>query len=456
MNEPRQQEKSALDRLLSLGADVQPGESVTALLLSFAGFLTLASYYTIRPLRSSFLLPVNVQLPGGEVLDGPLLTSYSGAILAFAFLFIVPAYGALASRVNRMRLINVVTLFFAGTLLLFFAIGPTLPPAWLGIAFFLWVGVFNLMVQAQFWSFANDLYTPEQGKRLFAMVGLGATVGSIAGSTVAFRLVKDVGEFGLMPVAAGMLGLFLFLLNVVNIRERRRTPTTRKEAEAPLGKEGGFELVLRHRYLLLIGLMTVAVQIVNTNGNFILDAIVSEAARASVAAGTSGGLSERQFIAAFFSERDFYQNVLVVLIQFFLVSRIFKYLRVGGALYVLPTLALLNYGLFAAAPVLAIIRVTKITENAADYSLQNTLRRALFLPTSREAKYKALQAVETFFWRAGDMLSFVTIVVFIQTLDWDVRGFAFVNLVLVIIWLGIAARLAREHRKLTAEERLAA
>jgi AAA family ATP:ADP antiporter len=86
---------------------------------------------------------------------------------------------------------------------------------------------------------------------------------------------------------------------------------------------------------------------------------------------------------------DFWQNILVVCIQFFLVSRIFKYLGIGGALFILPIIALISYGLFSAAPILALIRIAKITENATDYSLQNTVRRALFLPTSREAKYKA-------------------------------------------------------------------
>jgi AAA family ATP:ADP antiporter len=445
-----------LDRLLSLGAEVRPGEAPTALLLSFAGFLTLASYYTIRPLRSAFLLPVNVTLPGGIVLDGPLITSYAGAVLAISFLFIVPAYGALASRVNRIRLINLVTLFFAATLLIFYAIGRSLPPAVLGIAFFLWVGVFNLMVQAQFWSFANDLYTPEQGKRLFAIVGVGATVGGVAGARVASSLIRTIGEFQLMVVATVMLIVFMLLLNVVNVRESGRTPTRKKEAEEALGKEGGFQLVLRHRYLLLIGLLTLAIQVANTNGNYILDETLSTAARAVVASDTSAGLTEGQFIGGFRADMDFYQNILVVLIQFFLVSRIFKYLGVGGALFIMPTLALINYGAFAAAPVLAFIRVAKITENATDYSLQNTLRRALFLPTSREAKYKALQAVETFFWRAGDMLSAITTLIVIQVIGLGVRGFALVNLGVVLVWFVIAVNLYRENRKLTSEEKMAA
>ena len=449
-------QRGPLDRLLGLAAEVRPGEATTAVLLSFAGFLTLASYYTIRPLRSAFLLPVNVTLPGGLVLTGPVITSYSGAVLAALFLVVVPAYGALASRVNRIRLINVVTLFFASNLVLFSLLGSSLPAAVLGILFFLWVGTFNLMVQAQFWSFANDVYTEEQGKRLFAIVGFGATLGGVAGARIASSLIRTIGEFQLMLVAAALLGVFMAILNVVNAREGARAPEARKQADSALGKEGGFQLVLRQRYLLLIGLLTLTVQVTNTNGNYILDETLAGVARAAVAAGTAGGLSEGQFIGSFRADMDFYQNVLVALIQFFLVSRIFRYLGVGGALFILPTLAFINYGIFAAVPILAIIRVAKITENATDYSLQNTLRRALFLPTSREAKYKALQAVETFFWRAGDMVSALATFVVVQMLHLGVRSYAIVNLGLVAIWLLIAVNLFRENRKLTTADKSAA
>jgi AAA family ATP:ADP antiporter len=98
-----------------------------------------------------------------------------------------------------------------------------------------------------------------------------------------------------------------------------------------------------------------------------------------------------------------------------------------------------------------LIRLAKITENATDYSLQNTLRRALFLPTSREAKYKALNAVETFFWRAGDMLSGVATFLIVATLGLDVRAYAVVNIVIVVVWIVIAGMLAKENRRLTAE-----
>jgi AAA family ATP:ADP antiporter len=177
--------RGPLDRLLSLGADVRAGEGTTVLLLALNGFLILAAYYAIRPLRSALLLPVELTLPGGTVIPGPQITSYSGAILAALFLVIVPLYGALATRVNRIRLINSVTAFFIVTLIGFFFVASSgAYPTLIGVSYFLWIGVFNLMVIAQFWSFANDLYTPEEGKRLFAIVGFGGSVGATAGALI--------------------------------------------------------------------------------------------------------------------------------------------------------------------------------------------------------------------------------------------------------------------------------
>ena len=442
-----------LDRLVNVAADVRTGEAVTVLLLSLNGFLILTAYYVVRPIRSALLLPVLIGLPGGGVLRGPEITSYLGAVLAAAFLVIVPLYGHLASRVNRVRLINGVTLFFISNLVVFYLLGQAgVSRAALGVPFYLWIGIFNLVVIAQFWSFANDVYSLEQGRRLFAIVGFGGSCGAIAGALVTSRLIVSLGEFPMMLVSAGILALCLALTNIVHVRERDRASgrTGRREADEPLARGGGFQIVLGQPYLLLIGLLTLAAQLVNTNGNYILNETLARMASAAVASGAAGGLSQGQIVGGYFAVTDVWQNVLSLVIQFFLVSRVFKHLGVGGALFVLPTIALGSYGLFAAAPVLALIRIAKITENATDYSLQNTVRRALFLPTTREAKYKALQAVETFFWRAGDMLSAVVTFVIVQRLGLGVRSYAAVNLAIVVLWIGIAAGLARENRRLSA------
>jgi AAA family ATP:ADP antiporter len=452
--------KSPLDRVLGLAADVRGGEGVTVVLLALNGFLLLAAYYAIRPLRSALLQPVELLLPGGTVLKGAEIGSYSGAMLAALFLFIVPLYGALAGRVTRIRLINSVTLFFIATLLgFFFVAGGTAYPTVLGISFFLWIGVFNLMVIAQFWSFANDLYTPEQGKRLFAIVGFGGSVGAVLGSVIIRLLASRLGPLPMMLVAAAMLAVCMLLTNLIHRRDQRKrtaVAAANRPAEEPIGgRSGGFRLVLAQRYLLCIGLLTLAGNIVNTGGNYIRDATVFAAAEAEATAGT--GLTAQQIVVNYMAGMDFWQNILAMILQFFIVSRIFKYFGIGGALFVLPLIALGSYSLFALAPVLAVIRIAKVTENATDYSVQNTVRRALFLPTTREEKYKALQAVETFFWRAGDMLSALATFVIIQRLHLSVRGYAVFNISVVVLWLALAAFLAREYRRRTGEsERIAA
>jgi AAA family ATP:ADP antiporter len=445
--------KTWLDRLLGLAADVHAGEGVTAVLLALNGFLILTAYYIVRPLRDAFLLPVQIALPGGGVLTGPEVRQYAGGFVAALFLLIVPAYGKLATKVNRIRLINSVTLFFVSNLVLFYLAGRIGGQgAALGVSFYLWIAIFNLMVIAQFWSFANDLYSSEQGKRLFAIVGFGASTGAIAGSALISTLIKPLGLFPPMLIAGAVLLVCLLITNYLHVREKGRArAAVARQAEEPLGRDGGFQLVLRHRYLLLIGILTLIVQLVNTQGNYVLVRTLTDAAKEAVAAGTAGGLTIGQFIGNFQAMLDFYQNTLVVLIQFFLVSRIFKYLGVGGALFCLPAVALLTYGAFALFPLLAVIRTGKIMENATDYSIQNTTRRALFLPTSREAKYKALQAVETFFWRLGDMLSAFATFLFLQVLALGVRTFAVMNIALAVVWILLAVSLFRENRRLTAQ-----
>jgi len=426
-------DKGFLDRLLGLAAEVRPGESGTVLMLAANAFLLLAAYYVLKPVREALILS------GG----GAEIKSYSGAVQAGLFLLIIPAYGAFASRVNRVRLINGVSLFFIGTLLVFYALSKT--SLSLGVPFFLWVGIFNVMVIAQFWSFANDLYTEEEGKRLFAVAGIGTATGSIAGTQVAEVLPVD----SCMLVAAGMLAVCLAMTNVIDRREKSRPRQTPKpKASEPLGPEGGFQLVMRQRYLLYIGLLMMVIQLVNTNGEYIMGRTFAEAAKTTAAA-SGGAVTQKQLIGTYYAKFYFWQNLLVALFQLFLVSRIIKYLGVRGALFVPPALSLGGYGLIAAVPVLASVRMAKLVENSTDYSLENTVRHSLFLPTSREAKYKAKQVIDSFFWRAGDMLSALVVFAGIRLLS--VGTVATINAGLVALWLLLAVGIAREHRKISEQ-----
>ena len=123
---------------------------------------------------------------------------------------------------------------------------------------------------------------------------------------------------------------------------------------------------------------------------------------------------------------------------------------------VLPLLAFTGYAILAFAPVLALVRVVKIAENATDYSIQNTIRNVLFLPTSRDEKYKAKQAIDSFFQRAGDVLSAGVVFTGITLLDWSVSGFARVNLVLAGIWVLLAIGVGREYARRSRAHQAAA
>jgi AAA family ATP:ADP antiporter len=424
--------KNALERFLSLFATIRPGEGLTAFLLMMNVFLLLSAYYIIKPVREALIL-------GGA---GAEIKSYAGAGQALLFLFIVPLYSAYASRTNRLRLINGLTAFFISNLIIFYFLGRM--QLQLGVVFFLWVGLFNVMLPAQFWALANDVYTEEQGKRLFAIVGIGSSVGAIAGARVAGWLFKPIGPFSMMLVTASLLGVCMILTNWIH---RREDSSNRRHAKAeqPIGTSGGFQLILAHRYLFLIAILVLLSNLVNTTGEFILGKTVAEHAKAAA--------NSEEFIGEFYATFFFWVNLIGAALQMFAVSRIMKYIGVGPALLILPLIALGSYTLLAVAPILGFIRVAKIAENSTDYSIQGTVRRALFLNTSRDAKYKALSAIESFFWRMGDGLS--AALVFVGTkLAFDVSKFAVSNAMFVFVWLAIAwaiIRLRKRQRMTEAE-----
>jgi AAA family ATP:ADP antiporter len=433
-------EKSWLDRALSVFTDVRAGEGVSALLLAANVFYLLAFYSVLKIVRDALILSE----------AGAVAASYAAAGQALLLLLFVPAYSAFASRVNRVWLITAVTLFFASHLLVFYVIGAS--GVRIGIAFYLWIGVFNMVAVAQFWAFANDLYSTERGKRLFPVVGIGANLGAVAGAAFASVVFGGFGPFTLMLLAAAGLLVPVALTIVVHNREHRAIPEApARDADRPVGGRGGFQLVFQDRYLMLIALLVVVFSLVNTLGGFMLNSVITAEAANRVAAGTSGGLDQRALIGTMAGSVQTWVNLVAFLLQAFAVSRIFKHIGVRGALFILPIIALGGYATIALLPVFGVIRWTKVAENSVDYSLQNTTRHALFLPTSREAKYKAKQAIDSFFVRAGDMLQ--ALVVFIgTTLSFTVTHYALVNLALVGIWLALAVAIGRRYLRLVPAE----
>jgi AAA family ATP:ADP antiporter len=423
-----------LERLLSPIADIRHDEAPMALLMALLMFLVLGAYYELKTAREAFILTEG----GAEV------KAYSSAGQAVLLLLLVPAYGAFASRVNRGNLVRWVTLFFIADIALFaVAVEAGLR---VGIVYFLWVGIFNVMVIAQFWAFANDLYTPEQGKRIFPLIGVGSSLGAWVGSVRAGQIVSQHGSTQLLVRGGLILAGCVVLAHIINKRSVGRTTAATSVAAAadkPLGKEGGFELIRKNRYLALIAALTVLLNVVNTSGEYLFGRFVTEQANAL----HSDPAARQQFVGQMYSRLFSMVNMVGFLLQMFVVSRLFKWLGVGKSLFIHPLVALSGYVMMLVSPSMQVLSWLKTADNSLDYSLGNTTKQALWLPTSREAKYKAKQAVDSFFMRAGDVIQ-AGVVWMGQAAAFGVPAFAAVNVALTLGWLFVVSRLNGERARM--------
>jgi len=428
---PSSASERVLSRLFRPFGQVEPHEAITAALMASTVFLLLSAYYLLKTAREPLIL-----LQGGAEVK-----SYASAGQSVLLLFVVRAYSELARRVGRMTLVATVYLFFAANLVLFAILART--EIRLGVAFYLWVGIFSVTAIAQFWSFANDIYDPDQGKRLFGILGIGSSVGAVLGAWSAKQLAA-LGPPTLMAVAAVLLVVCVGLFLVVHRRSVGRTKGGER-ASQPI--DAGIGDLMRSKYLLLLGGLMLLLNCVNSNGEYLLDRTLLETLHGQGLDEKSAGRVIGEFRGDFF----FWVNVIGVLLQLFVVSRVMQYFGVRRALFVLPFVAALSYGTLLVAPVLALVKVGKIAENSLDYSLQNTARQALFLVTSRAEKYVGKTIVDTLIVRIGDVAS-AGLVYAAAQLALPAKALAGLNLGLIAIWFAVLIAIGREHRRRSEED----
>jgi ATP:ADP antiporter, AAA family len=433
--------KSPLERILSIVTDVRAGEGLGAVLLTADLTLLLGGYYLLKTVRESLILAQG----GAEV------KAYSSAAQAILLFGVVPVYGWIATRMNRNQLLRWTSVFFASNLLLFAYLGHKgIREA---VPYFIWVGIFNVFTVAQLWAFATDLYTEAQGKRLFPMLGVGASLGAVGGAWIAGKLIQPIGPYNMMLVAAAALCLCAALSRWAShvISEREGEREKQKNVET-LGPQGGFQLLISDPYLRLIAVLTILLNVVSLSGDFILGKLVVNHANEVVGVGKQLLAARSAYIGAYYANYYAWTNLVSFVVQAFLVSRIFKYIGVRGSLFILPALSVATFASILVIPALSVVRDLKIAENGTNYSLQNTVRNALLLPTSREAKYKAKAAIETFCVRLGDVSQAGIIFVGTRFLHFSVSGFAAITLGFTALWVLVAGALYRQHQQKSPEE----
>lgn len=420
---------SVLDRALRIFGDVRAGEGRDVLLLLANVFLLLSGYYILKVVREPLILATG----------GAELKSYAAAAQAVTLMAVVPAYSRLASRVDRLRLTIWVLVINLACVAAFVVAGLARVPN-LGFLFYVWLGIFVSMTVAQFWSFANDLYSKADGERLFPLIGIGSTAGAPVGAWLAAQLF-DTGASPFLLM--GMAGVVILVHLALYLPFARGRGTRTDQVTGALGGANGFALVLGRPYLRNMMVLLVVLNLVNTVGEYVLSRTVLSIAEQREALHLIA--DKESFIGSAYGRFNVLVSIVSLILQALVASRLVKRFGLAGVLFPLPLIALGGYGLIAAGGAGMIVAYAKLAENSADYSLMNTAKQMLWLPTTREEKYKAKQAIDTFFVRFGDLCA--AAMVFAGTaVGLTIRGFAAINIVLVLVWLVIAWRLLRRYQ----------
>ncbi len=419
---------------------IEPDE-IAALVWSCAYFFCLlCGYYILRPLREAMAA-------AGDVRN--LKWLYLGTLTSMLVASVV--FAAITTRYPRRTFIPIAYRFFAVNLLIFFVALTMLPESsqvHLGRVFFVWVSVFNLFVVSVFWSFMADLFTNAQGRRLFAFIAVGGTLGQICGSLVARHLAEPLGAVNLLLVTVVLLECACRVVNVLN----RQTPAIPLPApsanpqQAPVGGGAlaGLKRVFSSPYLTGIAIFIVCYTISST---FLYVT--------KIQVGTQH-TTDQDGRVAFFANIDFWTGVATVLAQVFLTSRLIARLGVGPTLGVLPLITLIGFGLLGVAfwrpgtlDIVWVLVAFEATRRAGNYAISRPAREVLFTVVPREDKYKAKNVIDTFVYRAGDQIG-IWVADGLMALQWTAAALCFTMVPWAAGWLAVGLVLGRRQRELAA------
>jgi len=426
-----------------------------AALWSFAYFfMLLAGYYVLRPLRDQ------MGIAGGVRALPWMFTATFVALIAAQ-----PLYGALVARLPRARFIPVVYHFFAANLAVFWILLVLdIDKVAVARTFFVWVSVFNLFAVAVFWSFMADVFTSDEGKRLFGFIGAGGTAGALLGPVITIGLSVPLGPTHLLIVAIVFLELAVFcvyrLEGVVRhsgppLEARpespapdRRGPSAldRVTPSAPDRRVGGsafsaFPELMRSPYLLGIGAWVSLLSFAATILYFEQANIVSASVRGA-------GAQTRLF-----AEIDLAVGLLSLITQVFVTARLLKRFGTGVAAAALPAVYLIGFAAIAAVPGLITVVVAQVAQRWMNFAVANPARQVFFTVVGREEKYKAKNLIDVVIYRGSDAL-YGWVYHSLESLGLKTAGIALCALPVAALWLILSASLGRTQERRAA--RLAA
>jgi AAA family ATP:ADP antiporter len=419
-----------LDRLIEVRREEAPVVGWCWLYI----FSILSSYYIMRPIRDQ------AGVAGGV---NNLQWLFTGTLVGMLVLNIPFAY--LVKKLPRSRFIPITYRFFAANIILFAMLlywSNSEQTIWIGRIFFIWVSVFNLFVVSVFWQMNVDLFTPEQGKRLFAVIAAGATIGAIVGSSVTASLARYVSPVFLLLGAAILLEVSVFSAG----RLSRLSPTLHRQPsagteEVPIGGSvfAGITHAFRSPYLANVSLFLLLFAITSTFLYFQQAGIVSS------------GFSDRGAQTAFFATVDLLVNVLTLVVQLFVTGRIVLLFGVALTLGTLPVLTIVGFGALALLPTIAAVAVFQVLRRAADYAIARPTREVLFTVVQREDRYKAKSFIDTVVYRTGDQVGAWSVAL-LRWLGLSTSATSLVVIPIAAVWLFNALWLGRRQALLAEKQ----
>ena len=436
-----------MKRIFSKIVDVKPNE-IHALLLAFVfNFVVLGGYYVIRPIRDEIGADRGV-----ENLPWMYTGTLTGMLIANAL------YAAIVTRMSRRRFIPIAYRFAIANLFVFFVLMRWMPAAQertiLAPIFFIWVSVFNLFATTMFWSFMADVFTPDQGKRLFGFIAVGGSIGGIVGGLVTSSLAGKLSTGLFLLITAVMLELaaqcvrrfpsdFRPVGEAASFpRTTTSSPTVQPGAEQPIGGKfwEGATHIVRSPYLLGLAGFLMIYTITNTWAYF------------QQADLTQHQLQDRTARTSFLANIDIAVNTITVLIQIFLTGRLMKWFGVGITLVLMPLLSAVGFAAIGFAPVLTVLATFQILRRAAGFALLRPAREVLFTVLRREDKYKAKSLIDTFGYRFGDQIGAWSYPL-MRWFGLGLVGISWVAVPLGAIWCALGIWLGRKQRVLADAKR---
>src|SRR5437764_2930632 len=419
--------RAFLSALRQRAVDVKPDE-LRAMWLAFVfNFVILAGYYILRPIREEIGASSGV-----ENLPWMYTFTLIGVLMVNALL------AAMRTRMSRRKFLPIAYRLAIANLFIFFLLMRIVSPQWqwlLARSFFVWVSVFNLFATTLFWAFMTDLFTAEQGKRLFGFIAVGGSLGAILGPLVPTFLVDrfSTGIFCLMSAAMFEIAAQCVRFFPTEFSEHAEAGT----AEKPIGGNiwDSVTHIARSPYLFALVLFIFIYTLTNTWAYF------------QQADLTGHELANKSARTAFFGKMDFSVNTLTVLIQLCLTSRLLNWFGVGFTLVLMPALS--GFGLRAIGydPILVVLAVFQVVRRSTGFELLRPAREILFTVLRREDKYKAKSVIDTFGYRLGDIVGAWSYKA-LHVVGLSLNAISFIAVPIIAAWCGLSIWLGRKQRHL--------